>query len=612
MNPAWFNALADTDAEAAAALAPLVGTETLMPLPPPEESEALAREWMAQHMPSPNMAVVAGPVHVDLIPPLFTLFPDLRILVLDRDPARLAGALNAIDRPALAEAVRSGRLVIDPGELKDAGIDRFLRAADFSRVPTIRLVDVRDLSDEDCRMADDMTRPARELLRLQACDMSTRLRFGKTWQVQTLANIPAIIRNPGINTLFGKFAGRPALVVAAGPSLDETFPLMRKLRDRFMIIAVGRVVTRLVKVGKIVPDLIVTGDGQDFVKKHFAHRPAGVPVAASIFTHPEAVAVLDRIFFMEVESMGLSDWLRERIGPRGVIHAGGNVSTAAISVAVELGCNPVLTVGLDLSYAEDGRTHARRPLTDEEQAAQAAKKRLLYDVPGNYQPLVKTNRQMMHYVEFTRELVAYYSETKFVNINTAGARIDGMELIRPERLEEFAGEVRDTASDLKQLFEAHAGDINPVEFCEKLREDCRQLGSLRSECLDAGMTCNRLIMLMRRPGKGAMELAQSYLNQLAPVDFRLKNDPVMNLIEARLESATRLLAERMMTKEQIAQSPGIRSNWRWREFYKGVADACEVTIKRINSVMATIEATTPARDATIIFEENQEPAEALV
>lgn len=608
MSAHWFQSLLDVDPGVAEALV------SHQDVPPeksggPDAAEGCVRDWLARQFPCPSMAVVAGVSQVDLMEPLLARIGTIRLLLVERNLERLAGALNGVDSPVLAQAIRDRRLIVDVGLSEEDGIERFLLAADYSRVPNIKLLDARPLAEADIQMADEMTRSARDLLRTQACDMSTRKKFGKEWQQQTLRNIPHIIRHPGVQSLFGQFAGVPALVVGAGPSLDDVIPYIRKFRQRFVVICVGRALNRFVALVKASPDLLITGDGQQMVKKHFEKKPPLVPVVASCFSHPELIASLDRVFFMEMDAMGLPEWLAGKIGTRGEIFAGGNVSTAGLSLAVALGCNPVLMAGVDFSYAENGKTHARGKLGEVVHLSLPENQKY-YDVPGNYQPTVKTNRQMMHYIDFTKDLIAHHPETTFVNVNTAGARIEGARLIRPEEMETYAGPAGKASGRISEIYEAHEQSVDVAGFCESLREDVRSLQSLRTQCLDAAMSCNRMIMLLRRPSSvpNAEETLRATLEEMAPLDERLKDDPVMNLIESRLEKASRLLAQKMMLPEELAISPAVRSFWRWREYYKGVAEASQWTVVQLENVIRKIGKTS-AVPGRMDFEINPEPME---
>jgi hypothetical protein len=353
----WRIALRMVDQAAASALGPEM---TGLVNPAVYVGEDAAREWLGRQYPGPNVLLVPGSSQAGWVLPLLRCKDGLTVLWLDRDTDRFTKALDAIacqEPVALADAITKKRLVLDPGGRSDASTDRFLGAADFSRRPVIRILDAELVDAADMQMLGEMTREARELIRYETCDLSTRMHFGASWQDQTVRNLPAITRQAPVKGLFGVFKGIPALVVAAGPSLADVIPYIAQHRHRMVVLCVGRVLSHLVYRAGVMPDLAITGDGQQYVVKHFVDKPRMVPVVASSFTEPALVETLDRVFFMEVESMNLPKWIRSKVGELGEVFPGGNVSTAAMAIAEAMGCNPILTAGLDLSYPDDGKTH---------------------------------------------------------------------------------------------------------------------------------------------------------------------------------------------------------------------------------------------------------------
>lgn len=588
MSRLWLDALSHVDESAAQTL----GSTSPTPLPAIPITDAArdcVKAWLKTQYQIPDLVIAGGDQQADLISPLLERSPTLHVLWVDQQTDRLAAALDRIESPVVTDAIRNGRLVVDPGETEDLSTERFLKAADFSRIPTIRVLEARPVDTADFQMINEMTRAARDLIRWQATDMSTRLRFGMEWQYQTLRNLPSITRHPGIESLFGRFTGMPAIVVAAGPSVDESLAYIKELRNRFVVICVGRILTRLLAVGKVRPHLVITADGQSFVEKHFKYLPAGMPVVATVFSHPDVIDKLDRTFYLDMLSMGLSEWMTQKLGPRGEVHSGGNVASVALGVAAALGCNPVLAVGQDLSYPASGKTHARGKL-NEDKDWKLPDHQKYYDIPGNYQPTVKTNRQMMHYVQFTEDLVANNPHVRFINVNTGGARIEGMELIRPEQIADFAApEPVSIGTIIQQIHDEKAAAIDTRQTVDTLRSDLPVLKSLRSQCLDAAMVCNRMIMLMRRPPPDAEQQAQASLGELEQLDRRLKEDPIIHLLEARLEGASQLLSERIVLPEERAFSPAVRSFRRWREYYENVAGACLWTEHLLADVLKEME-----------------------
>jgi len=251
-----------------------------------------------------------------------------------------------------------------------------------------------------------------------------------------------------------------------------------------------------------------------------------------------------------------------------------------------------MTAGFDLSYRDDGVTHVTGAVQKDEVR--------LYDVEGNYQPLVKTNRQMWHYINFAQEYIEEHPEVSYININTGGARIEGMRVIRPEEVDEFVPEKAvNAAMRIQRIFEEPSTEVAPQDCVQRLRDDVRRLQSLASECMSAAMVSNRLIMLMRCPSLSpdAEGELHELIDQLKPVDDRLKGDSVMGLISPRLEAVSLGLAERMMSEEERAQSPALRSHRRWREFYKGVSKACQATEKLLQEAICRVEENVAAAEA---------------
>jgi len=70
-------------------------------------------------------------------------------------------------------------------------------------------------------------------------------------------NLKHIFSNPGINTLYDKFRGRPAVLVAAGPSLNKNIHLLRGLEDKALIISCDASFIPIMKQG-IRPHLVTS------------------------------------------------------------------------------------------------------------------------------------------------------------------------------------------------------------------------------------------------------------------------------------------------------------------------------------------------------------------
>lgn len=199
---------------------------------------------------------------------------------------------------------------------------------------------------------------------------ATLERFGKRWVRNLAANLPAIRDFPGISNLQGLFQGFPALVVAAGPTLDDLLPLLPDLWRRCVVIVVDTALRAVLKLG-VKPDFVVVVDPQFWNFKHLDRFPAPESflitesaVYPPVFRHPFRLPFLGSSFFP------LGRFIENRLEIKGELGAGGSVATTAWDFARLIGANPILMGALDLSFP-GLKTHFRGALFEERAHEQA-------------------------------------------------------------------------------------------------------------------------------------------------------------------------------------------------------------------------------------------------
>jgi hypothetical protein len=139
-----------------------------------------------------------------------------------------------------------------------------------------------------------------------------------------------------------------ASVIAAGPSLDRSLPLLQEQRTRRFIIATDTSLPALLAAG-IEPDAVISIDCQIWSYNHFFRRThiplfldvASPPLLAERSTAPRFFSgghPLSRFFSRASADIPELD------------ASGGNVTYAAVSLAEALGAETVELFGADFSY----------------------------------------------------------------------------------------------------------------------------------------------------------------------------------------------------------------------------------------------------------------------
>jgi hypothetical protein len=215
--------------------------------------------------------------------------------------------------------------------------------------PPSRLV-VRATASVEPAMRDEAVDKLRNALADLRIHRNTVCEFSRTWVEQGVANLPAIARWPSIAALGDRFAGLPMVIAAPGPSLARNVEQLRGLAGRAIVTAFSHSLRPLVAAG-VVPDLVVTVDPQD-VRYHFAGCDLSRMCLVNAATvHPALFELPAQRFLTLSANSAIDDWIFDGCGEDAVVPGGGSVATSAFSLAVKWGCDPIIFVGLDLSFA---------------------------------------------------------------------------------------------------------------------------------------------------------------------------------------------------------------------------------------------------------------------
>jgi hypothetical protein len=179
-----------------------------------------------------------------------------------------------------------------------------------------------------------------------------RKRFAGRYLLQSLGNLAVIGRSSNVVSLEGLFKGRPAVVVGAGPSLDDNLPALAALQDRAVIVAVDTTLRPLL-AGGVRPHIMTGVDPAELNAQHLASVDGldDIWLAAEGSLHSSAFGgFAGRIFTFKVSDHEPWPWLRTLGYDRGLLRTWGSVVTSAFDLARRMGCDPIVFAGLDLSY----------------------------------------------------------------------------------------------------------------------------------------------------------------------------------------------------------------------------------------------------------------------
>ncbi len=187
-------------------------------------------------------------------------------------------------------------------------------------------------------------------------DINTLIARSQEFLDNFVQNFPRARAAPGISGFAGRFKEVPAVLVAAGPSLDKNVHELRTAENRILILSTDTALKPLLSAG-IEPHFVLTGDPSELNYLHLkGGRTKDALLVAEATTFPASLLEFDgRTVICTFENSALRA-LSELLGSKGTLRAWGSVATMALDFALLLGCNPILFIGQDLAHS-DGRIY---------------------------------------------------------------------------------------------------------------------------------------------------------------------------------------------------------------------------------------------------------------
>jgi hypothetical protein len=257
----------------------------------------------------------------------------------------------------------------------------------------------------------------------RVASFSTSFNSSELFLKHTVANLDIAARSPGVNQFKDCWKNRPAVIVAAGPSLNKQIATLKEYKDHLLIIAVDKT-WPILKAAGIEPHVVVAIDPRRPCSWG-SEPPDNVWFLSAASCNPDVVHSVKDKHIVSFGNPLHEKIFKPMIGDRGVLHTGGSVATNAFSFARLMGASPLIMIGQDLAYT-GGASHASGylwPKTLDE--AKNLKGDGFREIEGYYGDRVHVDRQLDSYRKWYEDFMLAYPHEKVINATEGGAKING-------------------------------------------------------------------------------------------------------------------------------------------------------------------------------------------
>lgn len=283
-----------------------------------------------------------------------------------------------------------------------------------------------------------------EVLKRKRLNLGTTKLHQKNWTINSMKNFPTLLETS--NVLYDVdrelFRGKPAIIVAAGPSLNEEYEHLRYIKENKLayILSVGSAINSLIEQG-IYPDATCSIDPQidnyKVTKKVSDYSIETIPlIFGSTVGFKTVETYPGRKLHMITSPDTVSPQLLDTTKSINIVWDAPTVAAATFQLLSQLECNPIILVGQNLAYQDNKRYAAGIEydfITNEVKEEEMNKAETVKDVYGND---IQTN---ISFNSMRRQLELYIQMNKnieVINTTKGGAQIAGTSFVELQDLVE--------------------------------------------------------------------------------------------------------------------------------------------------------------------------------
>ncbi len=406
---------------------------------------------------------------------------------------------------------------------------------DIENFKGINTIHLNSLSKEEKHISKIIHINLMKNIEQKISDTITKMHFENIWSKNILKNITVLSSSSDISVVRNIFNGKKAILIGAGPTLEDSIKEIKKHKEYLIIIAIDTAYSFLLK-NNIVPHFILSADGGLFNVYDFIYERGSFPFLVMDLILNEKVKNIKPqntsiLTYSSTESLNIIKSIKEntniKITP---LLMRNTIATTLIDFSCYLGLSEILLIGFDNSYPYY-YTHVKHSLSYEYYVEKTNK---LNTLESYYYNSIKKRANIENYppfdftfenqIEYFNNLNKNYKNMKIKRITSKAIEIKSIE---EGKIEDFLS--KNNYNEALDIIKKHCED--------NFNEDIKNLKTLMEKTLNILKCLKETSMEMyNEVTKNAekIDLQEKYLNEiyknLAYNKENALNDIFLNII----------------------------------------------------------------------------------
>lgn len=343
---------------------------------------------------------------------------------------------------------------------------------------------------------------------------NTLLRLGEASLKNSFINIPKIRNSISVNQLKKIWnPDIPAIVVAAGPSVEESIQSLKDAKGKAVIVAVDRILQYLID-RDVIPDFVVTLDPKKNEANFSREDNIEVPMFCVLQAKPQ---IMDKQIGRKIicwSGMYMKEHYKKVEGTYPDAPVSGSVATVATDILYYLGTRKILLVGQDLAFRGES-THVGGVVSN----PFSSDSKFVEGVNGEK---VKARYDWIEYRNWFQDFIELHDDVTVIDTKTQGTLIKGTKLMSLEEgikeCEEGStsnGKITNVVSDMMALPPTFSEEYFK-EISTQLMDDRKILDKMKQKAKEGESLCLDLINMVKqgKPQNRAFETKVEKIKQI--------------------------------------------------------------------------------------------------
>lgn len=323
-----------------------------------------------------------------------------------------------------------------------------------------------------------------------------------------------------------EFEDMPAILIAAGPSLDNNIEKLKQIKDSVFIMAVDTALNTVLK-HDIIPDMTISVDGHKPLVLFEDERVNNIPISLSAISNAKIIEQSNAMRFYELEQGEYLSAIYNILGKeiKG-LPTGGSVANNACSLLVLMGFKTIIFMGLDLAYPE-GVKHTKEAyheltFIDKEKQEYIE----IEDIWGNK---VLTEENMNLYRKWFESYIKVMPQIRFIDATEGGALIHGTEI---KNMDEVIDEFHNKIYDKNMLWKGLLPYLNREEqqwAIKFIKEIPQSIGHIE-KYIEEGLDIYSKIKMLNKKRDNCQVAISKKLKRIGELNNLMENEMAFNLI----------------------------------------------------------------------------------